>query len=81
MCLLLCCNVGNRALNSKGLDFLPNSKKHSFFELELEPFEVIRKIFRLLKRNKRSLRNIFCCSVVTTTLTISMVLRDGHLSR
>ena len=40
--------------------FFPNSYLSSN-----KGFEFIRKIFKLLKRNKRSLRNIVCCSIVT----------------
>ena len=44
-----------------------NSKKYFFwirFWTRLKLFEFIRKIFKLLKRNKRSLRNIVCCSSI-----------------
>ena len=44
--------------------------------MKLFKFEFIRKIFKLLRRNKKSLRNIVCCSIVTTTLTILMVLNS-----
>ena len=49
--------------------FLPNSnlnsKKYFFWTrtwTRIKLFEFIRKIFKLLKRNKRSLRNIVCCT-------------------
>ena len=47
-----------------------------FFWTLIELLDFIRKISELLKRNKRSLIKIVCCSIITTTLTISMVLNS-----
>ena len=69
---------GLRTRTRKNSIILPNSnlnsKKYFFWtRTRIKLFEFIRRISKLLKRNKRSPRNIVCCSIVTTTPTISTV--------
>ena len=57
--------VINRAANLNSI-ILPNSKKYFFWTqtrtwTRIKLFEFIKKICKLLKRNKRSPRNIVCC--------------------
>ena len=50
-----------RLWTRKNSIILPNSKNY-FFWTRIKLFKFIRKILKLLKRNKRSLRNTVCCS-------------------
>ena len=77
--------TGLRTRTQKNSIILPNlnlnSKKYFCWtrngtRIKLFEFKFTRKMFKLLERNKRSLWNIVCCSIVTTALTISMVLNS-----
>ena len=60
----------------------PNLKKYFFCTPTwtwIKLFDFTRKIFKLLKWNKRSLRNIVCFSIVTTTQSILMVLNSWSI--